>query len=167
MYCRECGQQIKEGDAFCGNCGTPIEIKDTTQSENKREGKNIIGRLSICLIVLLGIGVGGWFFFYKPNDDIPEDTEKVEKPTYEIDETEETDEIEEADESEESAEESGILSYAASEYLKALLDNSYKNDSSQLVSMKIKTAEEAAEIYEEGLDAAVVISLTSASRPSS
>lgn len=46
-------------------------------------------------------------------------------------------------------------SFDASAYLKALLDNSYKNDSSQLVSMKIATAEEAAEIYEEGLDAEV------------
>lgn len=44
-------------------------------------------------------------------------------------------------------------SFDASAYLKALLDNSYKNDSSQLVSMKIATAEEAAEVYEQGLDA--------------
>ena len=46
-------------------------------------------------------------------------------------------------------------SFDASAYLKALLDNSYKNDSSQIVSMKIATAEEAAELYEQGLDAEV------------
>lgn len=46
-------------------------------------------------------------------------------------------------------------SFDASAYLKALLDNSYKNDSSQLVSMKIATAEEAAELYEQGLDSEV------------
>lgn len=46
-------------------------------------------------------------------------------------------------------------SFDASAYLKALLDNSYKNDSSQLVSMKIATAEEAADLYEQGLDAEV------------
>lgn len=43
-------------------------------------------------------------------------------------------------------------SFDTSAYLKALLDNSYMNDSSQLVSMKIATADEASEIYEEGLD---------------
>lgn len=46
-------------------------------------------------------------------------------------------------------------SFDASAYLKALLDNSYKNDSSQLVSMKIATAEEAADLYKQGLDAEV------------
>lgn len=39
-----------------------------------------------------------------------------------------------------------------SAYLKALLDNSYKNDSSLLVLMGIATPEEAAEAYEKGLD---------------
>ncbi|MDE6748205.1 MAG: hypothetical protein K2K21_03960 [Lachnospiraceae bacterium] len=43
-------------------------------------------------------------------------------------------------------------SFDTSAYLKALLDNSYMNDSSQLVSMKIATADEASELYEEGLD---------------
>lgn len=46
-------------------------------------------------------------------------------------------------------------SFDASAYIKALLDNSYKNDSSQIVSMKIATAEEAADLYEQGLDAEV------------
>lgn len=44
-------------------------------------------------------------------------------------------------------------SFDASAYLKALLDNSYKNDSTQVVAMKIATAEEAAEVYEQGIDA--------------
>lgn len=46
-------------------------------------------------------------------------------------------------------------SFDASSYLKALLDNTYKNDSSQLVSMKVATAEEASEVYEQGLDAVI------------
>lgn len=52
-------------------------------------------------------------------------------------------------------------SFDASAYVKALLDNSYKNDSSQIVDMKIATAEEAAEIYEEGLDAELDAMLSS------
>ncbi|MCM1263311.1 MAG: hypothetical protein NC313_11390 [Butyrivibrio sp.] len=46
-------------------------------------------------------------------------------------------------------------SFDAASYIKALLDNTYKNDSSEMVSMKIATAEEAAKLYEEGLDAEI------------
>lgn len=45
--------------------------------------------------------------------------------------------------------------FDASGYVKALLDNSYKNDSAQFVSMKIGTADEAAKLYEDGLDSEV------------
>lgn len=41
----------------------------------------------------------------------------------------------------------------AAAYTKALLDNSYKNDSTDFVALKIGTAEEAADLYEQGLDA--------------
>lgn len=42
--------------------------------------------------------------------------------------------------------------FNASLYLKALLDNSYKNDSTLLVLTGIATAEEAAEVYKQGID---------------
>ena len=53
-------------------------------------------------------------------------------------------------------------SFDAAAYAKALLDNSYKNDSTQFVSMKIGTAEEAADLYEQGLDANVEAMVASA-----
>ena len=43
--------------------------------------------------------------------------------------------------------------FDASAYVKALLDNSYKNDSTAFVEMKIGSAEEASSLDEEGLDA--------------
>lgn len=46
----------------------------------------------------------------------------------------------------------GCAKFDASAYLAALLDNSYKNDSTALVELGIGTAEEAATIYEQGLD---------------
>ena len=45
--------------------------------------------------------------------------------------------------------------FDASAYTKAILDNSYKNDSTDFVSMNLGTAEEAFDIYEQGLDAEV------------
>ena len=45
----------------------------------------------------------------------------------------------------------GCAKFDASAYLAALLDNSYKNDSTALVELGIGTEEEAAAIYEEGL----------------
>ena len=54
----------------------------------------------------------------------------------------------------------GVVKYArakkeasASAYIKALLDNSYKNDSTGIVKQKIGTKEEAEALYESGLDA--------------
>ena len=46
-------------------------------------------------------------------------------------------------------------SFDASKYLQAILDNSYKNDSSAIVEMKIGTKEEATAIYEQGMDAQI------------
>lgn len=43
-------------------------------------------------------------------------------------------------------------SFDASGYMKAILDNSYKNDSTDFVKMKVGTKEEAAKVYEEGID---------------
>ncbi|MCM1040063.1 MAG: hypothetical protein NC314_06725 [Roseburia sp.] len=57
-------------------------------------------------------------------------------------------------------------SFDAAEYLRAILDNSYKNDSSKFVSMKVGTEEEAKDLYEQGLkgevDALVTLSGTTA-----
>ena len=44
------------------------------------------------------------------------------------------------------------VKFDAQAYLNALLDASYKNDSTAFVNMKIGTAEEAAELYEQGID---------------
>ena len=46
----------------------------------------------------------------------------------------------------------GCGSFDASAYVKAVLDNSYKNDSTGYVDQKIATKEEAEKIYNQGLD---------------
>lgn len=46
----------------------------------------------------------------------------------------------------------GCSKFDAAAYLQASLDNSYKNQSQGLVDLKVCTAEEAAAVYEEGLD---------------
>lgn len=55
----------------------------------------------------------------------------------------------------------GCAKFDASAYLKAILDNSYLNDSTAFVEQKIGTAEEAAAIYEQGLDAEMEAMLAS------
>lgn len=49
----------------------------------------------------------------------------------------------------------GCNKFDASAYVKALLDNSYLNDASGYLETKIGTEEEAAAIYEEGIDAEI------------
>ena len=49
----------------------------------------------------------------------------------------------------------GCGSFDASGYIKALLDNSYKNDSTAFVDQKIGTKEQAQELYEKGIETAL------------
>lgn len=49
----------------------------------------------------------------------------------------------------------GKAEFNANAYLKALLDNSYKGDSTEFVALELGTEEEALEIYEEGIALAV------------
>lgn len=46
----------------------------------------------------------------------------------------------------------GCGSFDASGYIKALLDNSYKNDSTAFVEQKVGTAEQAKELYDLGIE---------------
>ena len=46
----------------------------------------------------------------------------------------------------------GCGSFDASGYMKALLDNSYKNDSTAFVDQKVGTAEQAKELYDLGIE---------------
>ena len=45
--------------------------------------------------------------------------------------------------------------FDASKYVQAQLDNSFKNDSSLIVEQKIASAEEASDVYEQGVDTVV------------
>lgn len=49
----------------------------------------------------------------------------------------------------------GCGSFDASGYIKALLDNSYKNDSAAFVEQKIGTKEQATDLYEQGIETAM------------
>lgn len=52
-------------------------------------------------------------------------------------------------------------SFDASEYIQALLDNSYKGESESLVKQKVGTKEECEKLYNDGLDSQVTIILGS------
>ncbi|MCI8483767.1 MAG: hypothetical protein HFH41_05460 [Lachnospiraceae bacterium] len=52
-------------------------------------------------------------------------------------------------------------SFDASEYIQALLDNSYKGESESLVKQKVGTKEECEKLYNDGLDSQVTVILGS------
>ena len=51
MKCRNCGQKLSKGDAFCGNCGTPVPARSS------RKGLYIAISLIVILIAAAGIGL--------------------------------------------------------------------------------------------------------------
>ena len=90
MYCKKCGQQLREGALFCGNCGTPTKAKsqktaedisrdtetsvrnaviskkiEIEENQKKKSGKKIIGILFLCYCLLLAIGAGGFFLMHE------------------------------------------------------------------------------------------------------
>lgn len=81
MICQKCGSPYEEGDIFCGNCGTRIEVHSeqpeaeafvplpeatrTRSRTNRKKRKSTRGPLKVfgifILIVLLGTSLSGWF----------------------------------------------------------------------------------------------------------
>jgi hypothetical protein len=57
--------------------------------------------------------------------------------------------------------------FDASKYVQAQLDNSYKNDSSLVVSQKIATKEEAEDVYNQGIESEVNAFMESSNAPDS
>lgn len=58
MKCRKCGTEIKEGNNFCTNCGTAINLNINNDVENNRKKINkleIIITIIIVIIVLIGV----------------------------------------------------------------------------------------------------------------
>lgn len=51
MKCKNCGQKLSKGDAFCGNCGTPVPARSS------RKGLYIAIGLIVILIAAAGIGL--------------------------------------------------------------------------------------------------------------
>ncbi|MDE5907194.1 MAG: zinc-ribbon domain-containing protein [Lachnospiraceae bacterium] len=116
MYCKKCGQQLSDGAAFCGNCGTPVktqnqnpaadiggsrgepiyastsEMMDAQRSGKKKGGKKVLGILMLCLFILLAGGVGGGIFVYKLNQDSLYTDVDAEETKRELEEPDEADE---------------------------------------------------------------------------
>ena len=63
MYCKNCGKKLKEGIAFCGNCGAPV---GTGFAKPKGSPKKNYGKVLIVvsgLILLLAVCIGVTFYF--------------------------------------------------------------------------------------------------------
>lgn len=104
MYCKKCGQQISEGAAFCGNCGTPVGTKnpndEAERSKKEKGGRGVWGILLLFLFILLCAGAGGWFFLYKSNYDKAKETVNEEELIEKTEETVEKEEMQKAAENE-------------------------------------------------------------------
>ena len=56
MYCKNCGNEIKENEKFCGKCGQKVDVEDTSKNTNVIKIKfNYIIYAIIIFIVIVGI----------------------------------------------------------------------------------------------------------------
>ena len=56
MYCKNCGNEIKENENFCGKCGQKVDVEDTSNNTNVIKIKfNYIIYAIITIIIIAGI----------------------------------------------------------------------------------------------------------------
>ena len=65
MFCKKCGQEIKDGYKFCSKCGCPIgETKqeiNQVNNKNKPKRKNPIKKIMLVIVFFIIIGAGTYF----------------------------------------------------------------------------------------------------------
>jgi hypothetical protein len=62
MFCSNCGHNIAGiSGGFCNNCGAEIESVPPQAAPKKKGGK--VGKLVLLAVLLVGVGVGGFFVF--------------------------------------------------------------------------------------------------------
>lgn len=58
MKCSKCGKEIKEGEKFCTECGSNVElntnINNTTQKQNNIKQQQFFGCLLIIIVIIIG-----------------------------------------------------------------------------------------------------------------
>lgn len=62
-YCDECKAPLKEEDTVCSNCGCPVH----SSTNNQRKSKNGLVGAIIGLVILITIGIFGYFAYLKYN----------------------------------------------------------------------------------------------------
>lgn len=83
MFCTKCGKEIKEGSAFCTSCGKPVQASQNTQAAaaaSKKSHKAVwIALIVICVLLLLGAGIGAAVYFLGVRNNAHEEIEDIER----------------------------------------------------------------------------------------
>lgn len=59
MRCKSCGRRAEIGDAFCGKCGTSLEVIH----QARHRGTRIYLASGLILSAAIALGYGGWWYF--------------------------------------------------------------------------------------------------------
>ena len=51
MYCKKCGKRLADGDKFCGNCGTKIDVSEINIGFAEEEPKPKTSALLIGILM--------------------------------------------------------------------------------------------------------------------
>lgn len=106
MYCINCGKELREGAAFCVNCGTPTEVQNHPVTEpntkvkavadqEEKKGAKVLALAILFLGILAVVGIGGWFVIQglnanRTDEGISEEKEEEKTDTKEAEPRQET-----------------------------------------------------------------------------
>lgn len=87
MFCKNCGQEIKDDDVFCLNCGQPVQAKQAVNNsdktiENKENVHKSKKKKSKKILLIIGIILGAIvFILFATNSQAKETLKKLQKYT--------------------------------------------------------------------------------------
>ena len=63
MFCKKCGEQLKDGAAFCGNCGAKVTNGKEGGKGGKKTGNKLkkVGAITVAILIFV-IGLAFWKF---------------------------------------------------------------------------------------------------------
>ena len=65
MYCKKCGNELKQGADFCGKCGMQIEKEEQKTGSNKpRKEKHYVVIIMTVIILVLLVGIFGLIYYF-------------------------------------------------------------------------------------------------------
>lgn len=79
MFCERCGKEIREGAAFCVQCGAAVRPEPGDDQKKKRGNKRWMIPVVLGVILMLSVAVVGGVFFFRSREPVKGIEKEIER----------------------------------------------------------------------------------------